>query len=187
MDNVYDALGGDVKAKPSYDLRENLGPIKSKYNYTPNMERNSYTTSVLGDAKVSDFNDAMLAHELAHSTSPIEKSRFSKVMNKLYALGQDPRVVALSPVVQQVGGKWGNAITAIPTIARLAEEGQANIRGAKALYKVNGKLTAGNLAGFGTSMGSYLGDAAAKHILGPWLSKKQTDFMRNALLKAVKR
>lgn len=174
-EKLHAALGGSPDSIPEFDLRDNqnVKPMSSRFKPTSVDADTGRVKGILqGSNKVSDFNDAILAHELAHSTSPIVNSkRFGKYFNVLNLIYNSPQYRMLAPALMNKGGLLGHAITALPEIARVSEETLANIRAGKALKDINGKLTAQNLKALAISEGSYLGGVAANHILGPKLSR----------------
>ena len=99
------------------------------------------------------IEEATLAHELAHATG-ITGTRGNELTKTLMCASN---VIANSPVIDgavQMAG--GVPVSVAAHLARLAEEGQANVRGHKALKKVKkGKLTDEEKASFIKSMGSY--------------------------------
>lgn len=112
----------------------------------------------------SDIADSALSHEVAHSTGLLG-SRGNELSKNLLGIGYG---IGKSPVINaalQLSGVGG--LSALAQAVLLAEEGQANVRGARALKKIQGKLSTKNKAGYGLSMGSYLIDSGVAGLLFP--------------------
>ena len=157
LDKLHDILtnGKGKGDRPKYDLSKKHHPTRSAYDIIGHR--------VIGSTKNTDFNRAILSHELAHSTGLLHNKYTKKPLTALYA-GNN---ILPGSAVQLLGGDVGNAASALMGTTQLLEEGQANIRGALALRKLQGKLTKGNLAAYGLSMGSYLAENGIKNLALP--------------------
>lgn len=186
-DKLYDTLGGTDIHRPAYEFREDAHPLEGISNtdakYTDPKTGKKYNDFVGASNEVSDFNDAFIAHEQAHITSPIQRGRFRNLFAKINGVHNSKYYQLIAPLLQAYGGVPGNVLTNIPMAVRLAEETQANVRAYKALKKMNGKVTPKNLAALGISEASYLGNI----ILANTVNKKMTRFFGNKLLGLLKK
>lgn len=143
----------------------------------------------------ADRNSYVMAHELGHATSPVEKNPALGYGFRLFTNGlrrlQFPVLAEAANSAQKAwrrrkGLPEEEDSTSLQTAAnvgrlstglRLAEEAQASLRGLGAIGKVQGK--AGVLKAlkvFGPAFGTYASGAAATHTVAPWLGGKIGDW-----------
>ena len=136
---------GDKAPKLVYDYR--VPRDNGYYNFV------THEVGLPPDIK-RETEEALLAHELAHATGLIG-TRGNKVTKAIGgASAAITNNVGINALVQMFGG---TPVAAAAYLARLAEEGQANVRGSKALNKIKkGKMSDKEKATFTGSMGSYL-------------------------------
>lgn len=133
----------------------------------------------------------VLAHELGHATGLLGKNKTLGTIGAFFSNGLGgprlaPFVRGLDSAQKAYNREVGlpesedsstlgalSAATQIGTAAQLAEEGQASIRGLKAIGKLQGKagmLRAAKL--LGPAFGTYVAAAVGSHAIAPWVGGK---------------
>lgn len=149
FDKLYEILGNPGKEeKPWYSPSTNN---EWTSGYQPRYHK------IISTAKQNEAADAVLSHELSHATGPLSANRSKWLRIPWMQANVLSNNQLIHGPLQLIGGAAGNAISGISGLIQLIEEGQANLRGALALKKLQGKLTKQNLKTYGVSMGSYLG------------------------------
>lgn len=130
----------------------------------------------------------VLAHELGHASGLLGKNKIVGRIGAYFSHGLGGP--ALAPLVRSIDSAQKaynreiglpesedsstlgalSTATRIGTAAQLAEEGQASVRGIRAIGRLQGKagmLRAAKI--FGPAFGTYVAAAAGSHAVAPWL------------------
>lgn len=148
---------------------------------------------------VAPKDSYILAHELGHATGWLGKGKISGTIGTFFTHGLGGR--RLAPLVRGMDSaqKAYNREVGLPesedsatlgalstttqlgTAAQLAEEGQASIRGIRAIGKLQG--TPGMLRAakiLGPAYGTYAAAAVGSHVVAPWVGGKIGKYLGKA-------
>lgn len=104
---LYDTLGGAEADRPVYEFREDAHPLEgvsqSHGDFTDTKTGKKHTSGIGASNEVSDFNDAVIAHEQAHVTSPIQRGRFRKIYDIANRVHNNALYQSIAPLLQAYG------------------------------------------------------------------------------------
>lgn len=179
--------GRNIPVDPSF-----MGGLDSHYNPATGRIR-------------ANKNSHVLAHELGHATSIFGSSKASQIGRGIFTHGLGSKFLA--PVSEGIKGARdaynekmgitpeegeGTGLNVATNIGRLssagmlAEEGQASLRGLRAIGKIQGK--AGVMRALGTFLpayGTYAGRALGSHVVSPYIGKMIGEHMAEQELETA--
>ena len=166
-------------------IKKMLGNRKTNVVSVKEPIQNGYNP--LTDTVQAMPNTSALAHELGHATGLLSKNpkvgeiaaRFTHNFGGHGALGARGAEAAVNAYNAAKGLPPNKLLKAqsrasqVATLGQLAEEAQATIRGAKAVYDLKGKDAAiQTLKDMAPGFGTYAANAVGSHIVAPAIGKR---------------